>query len=187
MWAPDASLPEMIHENMARHSTLEEPTEWSHLLPQSAQQDDTTPHRNQWQSWEKIMFLILTVVLLVSLGDQWQEAPHARIMEAVICYRYFEKVDPSKLLLGRDQVGPGAIGGVAEMWCKADDVQSELAMLRGWQATFDGLPGLILALPIGWAADKFGRKPFVLAGMLAIILRTAWLELVYVYDQSSMG
>lgn len=124
------------------------------------------------------MFLILTVVLLVSLGDQWQETPLARITEAVICYRYFEKVDPSKLLLSRDQVGPGAIGGVAEMWCKADDVQSELAMLRGWQQTFDGFPTLLLALPLGWAADKYGRKPFVLAGLVAFVLRAVWVELV---------
>ena len=124
------------------------------------------------------MLLILIVLLLVSLGDQWQDTPHVRIMEAVICYRYFETVDPSKLLLSRNQVGPGAIGGVAEIWCKADDVQSELAMLRGWQATFDGLPGLLLALPVGWAADKYGRKPFVLAGMVAFFMRSVWIELV---------
>ena len=179
MWAPDAPLSEIVHEDMIRNSSFEEPTERSHLLPQHVERGDTTSHKKPWQqSWDKILLLMFIVLLLVSLGDQWQETPHARIMEAVICYRYFERIDPSKLLLGRDEVGPGAVGGVAEMWCKADDVQSELAMLRGWQATFDGLPGLLLALPVGWAADKFGRKPFVLAGMLSFVLKSAWLELV---------
>lgn len=124
------------------------------------------------------MLVVLAAVLLVSLGDQLQETPHTRLMESVICYRYFEKVDPSKLLLSRDQVGPGAIGGVSEMLCKADDVQSELAMLRGWYLTFAGFPSLILALPFGWAADRYGRKPFVLAGLVGFILAASWTELV---------
>ena len=106
------------------------------------------------------------------------DSPQTRIIESVICYRYYEKVDPSKLLVGREGVGPGAIGGVAEMDCKADTVQSELAMLRGWQMLFDGFPGLVLAIPLGWAADRFGRKPFVLAGMMAFVLRASWIQLV---------
>jgi MFS family permease len=64
------------------------------------------------------------------------------------------------------------------MYCKADDVQSKLAMIRGWQATFDGLPSLVLALPIGWAGDRYGRKPVLLAGLLAFVLSAAWKELV---------
>ena len=182
MWAPDASLPDLDFATMARSRDnqfeFEEDNESSPLLPPTTDYEDNTLRSRTRQSWEKVMMLVLAVVLLVSLGDQWQESPHARIMESVICYRYFEKVDQSKLLIGRDQIGPGAIGGVAEMLCKADDVQSELAMLRGWQSMFDGLPGLLLALLVGWAADKYGRKPFVLAGLLAFILKSMWVELV---------
>ena len=181
MRAPDPSLPQTVYDSMVASIELAEPSERSPLLEQSDEHDATTtgqPNPKSWQPWEKIMLLILVVVLLVSLGDQLSESPHTRIMEAVICYRYFENVDPSKLLLGRDEVGPGAIGGVAEMYCKADDVQSKLAMIRGWQATFDGLPSLILALPIGWAGDRFGRKPVLLAGLLAFMLSAAWKELV---------
>ena len=180
MWAPEPSLPSLVYENMGHHGPMEESSERSPLLPFTTTEPEATTQQRPrwWQSWEKVVFVIFAIVLLVSLGDQWQETPHTRIMEAVICYRHFEKADPSKLLLGRDQVGPGAIGGVAEMWCKADEVQSELAMLRGWQSTFDGFPTLVLALPFGWAADRFGRKPFVLAGLVSYVLRAAWVELV---------
>ena len=159
----------------------EDTTERSPLLPSdngTRNAPQQPPMSESWQTPERITLLVMVVVLLVSLGDQWMETPQARIMESVICYRYYEETDPSKLLLGRDRVGPGAIGGVEEMYCKADEVQSELAMLRGRQQLFDGFPGLLLALPFGWAADRFGRKPLLLVGILAFILRASWIQLV---------
>jgi hypothetical protein len=185
MWAPEPSLLNINCENMGRHEAIEESSERSPLLPfTTAEPEARTQQRSKWfQSWENVVFVIFAIVLLLSLGDQSQAIPHTRIMESVICYQYFEKADPSKLLLSREQVGPGAIGGVAEMWCKADEVQSQLAMLRGWQMTFDGVPSLVLALPFGWAADRFGRKPFVLAGLVSYVLRAVWVELVYVYSR----
>lgn len=139
---------------------------------------DGNSRRESWQTSENITLLVMLIVLLLSLGDQLMENPQIRIMEAVVCYRYYEGADPSKLLLGRDAVGPGAIGGVEEMLCKTDDVQSELAMLRGWQQLFDGIPNLLLALPFGWVADRYGRKPLVVAGMLAFVLRAGWIQVV---------
>lgn len=120
----------------------------------------------------------MLIVLLVSLGDQLQESPETRILESVICYRYYEQEDPSKLLVGRDAVGPGAIGGVPEMLCKADEVQSQLALLKGWQLLFISVPSLLLSLPVGWAADRYGRKPFLVAGMAAFVLRAFWVQIV---------
>ncbi|KAH7305250.1 major facilitator superfamily domain-containing protein [Stachybotrys elegans] len=123
--------------------------------------------------------LILTVVVLfVALGDELLDSPMTRITEAVICYRHYEHADPSKLLIGRDGIGPGAIGGVDERHCKADAVQSELALLRGWQYSFDSIPGLLLAVPIGWAADRYGRKPFGLVALAGFVLQGAWPQFV---------
>lgn len=127
---------------------------------------------------ERITLVVLIIVLLVSLGGQLQDSPQTRITEAIICYRYWERVDPSKLLMGRNEVGPGAVGGVEERWCKADEIQSELARLNGWQAVFDGLPNLLLAMPSGWIADRYGRKPVVLAGLLAFALKALWTQVV---------
>ena len=151
------------------------------LLLDTSEDSSTNRHvadTKFWQTPERLTLVVLVIVLLVSLGDQLQEAPQTRLTEAVLRYRYWERVDPSKLLLGRKDVGPGAIGGVEEMWCKADEVQTALAMLGGWQALFDGLPNLLFALPFGWAADRYGRKPLVFAGLLAFVLRALWTELV---------
>lgn len=185
MWTPDPYLAQIFYDNMADRIELAEPSELSPLLaPPQAPKATTTAEQNRKsrQPWEKIMFVLMVVLLFASCGDQSQESPLIRITESVICYRYFENVDPSKLLLSRAEVGPGAIGGVAEMYCKADEVQSKLAMIRGWQATFDGLPSLVLALPIGWAGDRFGRKPVLLAGLLGYATSSAWKEFVYVHQ-----
>ncbi|MCJ1386988.1 hypothetical protein MMC17_010117 [Xylographa soralifera] len=120
----------------------------------------------------------MLVVFLNSSGEQIMETPQTRIYESVICYRYYEKADPSKIRLGRDAVGPGAIAGVDEVFCKADEVQDELAMLNGILQLLDGVPSLALAVPFGWAADRFGRWPFVFMNLIQYALRAAWTQFV---------
>ena len=171
-------------QDMAKSSpSLDEPTERSPFLSPSNERGSAFDQPQQMQPQkeaERILLLTMIVVLLVSLGDQWMYTPQTRILESVICYRHYEKVDPDKLLLGRQRVGPGAIGGVPELLCKADAVQSELAMLKGWQQFFNGFPGLLLALPMGWAADKIGRKPILTIGLIGISLQSLWIHIVYV-------
>lgn len=124
------------------------------------------------------MSAMLFMVLLVSFGDQLRESPETRIFESVICYRYYEQFDPSKIKLGRDEVGPGAIGGVDESLCKVDAVQDDLAQLNGYQNFFNGFPFLVLALPFGWAADRFGRWPIIFLNLTQFTLRALWNQLV---------
>ena len=138
----------------------------------------TTSPTQPWHKPKRIVHIFMLVVLLISLGDQLFQSPQTRIMESVICYRYYERADPSKILLGRSQVGPGAIGGVAELDCKTGAVQSELVTVRGWQIFLDCIPSLLLAIPFGWGADKYGRRPFVFAGLTAVVLRSTWIQVV---------
>ncbi|OAA38902.1 Major facilitator superfamily domain, general substrate transporter [Metarhizium rileyi] len=55
--------------------------------------------------------------------------------------------------------------------CKSKVVQSELSFIRGWQVTFDIIPGLLTAVPYGIMADRYGRELVlglsVLGGALA--------------------
>ncbi|KYG47559.1 hypothetical protein M433DRAFT_33285, partial [Acidomyces richmondensis BFW] len=135
-------------------------------------------------SRQTITFLILAVVVIVSFGGQLMESPQIRIKESIICYAYYEDTDRSKISVGRDVIGPGAIGGVAELWCKADAVQGQLAILQGYQEFFDGVPSILLAIPFGWAADKYGRKPILSLALVGVVLRTIWLQLVLWYWQA---
>ncbi|KAI1082124.1 MFS general substrate transporter [Whalleya microplaca] len=115
---------------------------------------------------------------MATVADSLIESPQIRIFESIICYRHYEHVDPSKLRLQRDQLGPGALGGVAETWCKNNEVQGSLAMLEGYQQFLDGIPAILLGVPFGLAADRFGRKPVLILGMFSLMLRDAWTQLV---------
>ncbi|KAK3073111.1 hypothetical protein LTR53_005592 [Teratosphaeriaceae sp. CCFEE 6253] len=163
------------------------PDERTHLLSDSPREGflhnlPTTPPR--WLTQQRLVYLLMLIVVVVGAGDQIIESPQTRIFESIICYRYYEEADPSKLLAGRGSVGPGAIGGVLESDCKVNVVQEQLAMLRGYQQLLDGFPSLLLALPFGWAADKFGRKPFLALGLVSFALRYAWIQLVCWWWQS---
>lgn len=127
--------------------------------------------------------IIMTAVML-SAGGQMMDYSSLRIMEAILCYLKWEIVDPSKLQIGRSSIGPGAIGGVLEMYCKDDDIQRDLAGLRGAQQFLDGIPGLLLALPFGWAADKYGRRPLLILGLISFVLQVSWIQIVMWFWQS---
>lgn len=83
---------------------------------------------------------MLLIIGLLTIADALADSPLKRVFESIYCYEYWEEHDPSKLLVGRDAVGPGAIGTVAEKWCKIPTVQAEVATLRGWQIFINGIP-----------------------------------------------
>ncbi len=99
------------------HSTLTTKSQLSHRA-------------ESWRKSRRIVYTMMLVVLLIGLGENWMETPQTRIFEAIICYKYYEREDPSKIEIGRQLIGAGAIGGVPEHLCKVEEVQSELAMLR---------------------------------------------------------
>lgn len=134
--------------------------------------------------YKRVLTLLCIVLVLTQCGDELSQSPNTRIAEAIICYRHYEATDTAKLLIGRETIGPGAIGGVAEISCKVGAVQSQLSSLRGYQGFLDGMPSLLLALPFGWAADKYGRKPFLVLGVLSFVLRAIWKQLVFWFWQS---
>lgn len=163
------------------------PNERSHLLPASGKAGSFVNLERKYKLWrtrEAVMVALLLILFLASVGDQLMDSPQTRIVEAVICYRYYEEADPSKILIPRSAIGPGALGGVAELLCKADAVQQELSSLRGYQQLFDGLPTLILAVPYGWAADRYGRQPILLLGLASFVMRASWIQLVTWFWQS---
>ncbi|KAK5112042.1 hypothetical protein LTR62_004576 [Meristemomyces frigidus] len=129
-------------------------------------------------SYKPLLSLLIVIVILSSSSDEIMESAQLRIFESIICYRHYESTDPTKLLLGRSAVGPGAIGGVLEQDCKIDGVQGELAMLVGYTRFFNGLPSLLLAVPFGWAADRYGRRPFLVLGMVSFVLKIGWVQVV---------
>ncbi|KAF2214625.1 hypothetical protein CERZMDRAFT_95017 [Cercospora zeae-maydis SCOH1-5] len=179
----------MVHSKGSIHVRIAESTrdgdmehtERSPLLSSSAENDARRPTSKHtlFRSSNAILLVLLAVVVLTSFGDQLGEVPLNRIYESILCYKHYEKNDPSKLRLPRDALGPGAMGGVDEMWCKkADEVQNDLAMLNGFLLFLNGIPGLLLAVPFGWAADRYGRWPFIMLNLFQIAAKAAWSQFV---------
>jgi MFS family permease len=139
---------------------------------------------NPAKPYKRILFILCLILVLLQCGDELSASPNTRIAEAIICYRHYESADPTRLLADRATVGPGAIGGVAEITCKVEAVQSQLSSLRGYQGFLNGLPSLLLALPFGWAADKYGRKPFMFLGTLSFVFKATWIQTVCWFWQS---
>ena len=123
---------------------LREPTETSPLLrpdsPITGEILDVPLQSSHARSPRFIVTWVILVVMMVLVGDQLAEVPQMRIFESIYCYQYWEKVDHTKLLVGRAGVGPGAVGGVDEKWCKIPQIQGKVAELKGYQTLFDGIP-----------------------------------------------
>lgn len=88
----------------------------------------------------------IILLLLIEFGAYLATIPLNQVLEHNIC----QQLHPSKILAPKDPI------------CKQKSVQTELSMIRGWQSTFDFIPGLLVAVPYGVLADKVGRR-FVLA------------------------
>ncbi|KAH7115880.1 MFS transporter-like protein, partial [Dendryphion nanum] len=116
---------------------------------------DSAP-RKQRKPWVLLIVLAFFLITIIDIGAFLAEAPKTRVYEANLCVRYYQERDPSK-------IQPD--GTVKEELCKEDAIQSKMAMIFGWQDMFDAIPGLILAVPFGILADKWGRK-WIFAGTL---------------------
>ena len=72
------------------------------------------------------------MALLVDMASYMMIAPLQRILESIICKRYWLEHDPSF-------IDPG--GEVAEKYCKLAPIHKDLAKLRGWMDVAESLPG----------------------------------------------
>lgn len=119
--------------------------------------------------WVFLVTLALLLVAIIDVGAFLGEPPKTRIYETNICLSYYREHDPSV-------ISPD--GTIPEKLCKMDEVQQKLAMIFGWQDTFDAIPGILLAIPFGTLADRVGRKWIFAMGLLGCQLASAWILLI---------
>ncbi|GAM82473.1 hypothetical protein ANO11243_004530 [Dothideomycetidae sp. 11243] len=112
--------------------------------PQVIRIESVSPkHKRVSSRWSPtaLLALMMLAIAVLNFGESMTSTPFTRVYEGIACYQYWEVHDPSKLSLDRAHVGPGAVGGIDESLCKIPPVQSEVATLRGWQLSFDNIPG----------------------------------------------
>jgi hypothetical protein len=122
--------------------------------------------------WILLCALLSLLVSIVDIGAFLAEAPKTRVFEANLCVRYYQEVDPSKI---------SGNGTVPEELCKEDKIQQQMAMIFGWQDLFDAIPGILLAVPYGTLADRYGRKWIFAMSLLGLQLNCAWVLVICAY------
>ncbi|KAG8420890.1 hypothetical protein J3458_002810 [Metarhizium acridum] len=102
------------------------------LSPVKSHQGESTRIERKKASPAVIVLLLLLYTIFLDLSFFLMEPAQTRILERIYCREYYQEHDPS--LIGSD-----GRDGVDEEWCKVSWVQGEVAMLKGWQLTFDSL------------------------------------------------
>lgn len=86
---------------------------------------------SHFQKWSTL-YICGLMVFLVDFGEYMGEGARLHILELGICREYYELVDPH--IIGSD-------GGISEKLCKLDQIQSELAKIRGFLGLLDHISG----------------------------------------------
>lgn len=139
------------------------------LSPTEANTSTKTSIPRQKKPWLLLVVLCILMIAVIDMGAFLADPPKTRIFEANICLSYYREHDASAI---------GDDGSVPEQRCKIDAVQQKLAMIFGWQDTFDALPGIMLAVPFGTLADRVGRKWIFAASLLGLQLSYGWVLLI---------
>lgn len=99
----------------------------------------------------------IILIVLIEFGAYLATIPLNQVLERNICQR----LHPDLALEPNNPI------------CKEKPVQTELSLVRGWQSTFDVIPGLLVAVPYGMLADKIGRELVLTLSSLGITLSSA--------------
>ncbi|OQE40915.1 hypothetical protein PENCOP_c005G08124 [Penicillium coprophilum] len=143
-----------------------EPDEQAPLLGRHETGDDdqskstSFPHR-------RLLLLVCVSVVAADFGNYLGYAPHIEILESIICR----------------QAGSGNSFGIDDK-CKSPLVQGELALINGWKDTFDQVPGILLALPYGFAADSIGRKPIMVFSLIGLLFEEIAMRLIFFFNSA---
>jgi hypothetical protein len=138
------------------------------LLQSHRRSRDEPPEPSRHRHYLWVIVISLCSVFVIEIGDFMQRAPLARVLEDIICRKYYESSAP----FGNHVALP-----IPEEDCKMPQVQGPLAMLRGWNAAFSCIPGLLLAVPYGYIADRYGRKLVLVTSLVGATLGLGWVQI----------
>jgi MFS family permease len=109
-----------------------------------------------------LMFLLVffSEVCVVLLA-----VPQTQILEDAICDKYYHQKHPLP------PAGPLSR-------CKVEPIQKELSLIKGWQNSFDMMPGFITALPYATLAEKTGRRFIAALALLGFFASILWIQFI---------
>lgn len=121
--------------------------------------DFTTPSLPKSPNRYGVLLLVALAIAAVDIGSALSYPANLAICESIICQE-----------LNRGD-------------CKSSAVQGELALLFLVKDTMDQVPGLILGLFFGVAADRYGRRPILLMCLCGLFLQEAVIRAIFWWSE----
>lgn len=107
-------------------------------LIESVVQQSATPNAPVITFRRRTILLLLLYLVFLDLGYELIVPAQTRVLERMYCRLYYE--DHDSVIYSGD-----TNGGIDERLCKVGVIQSEVAMLKGWQITLDSIGSEFLA------------------------------------------
>ncbi|PWI68291.1 hypothetical protein PCL_02060 [Purpureocillium lilacinum] len=118
------------------------------------------------KKFRRLVVAMCTVLLfIVEVSVFIMAPPTQQIMEDIICRDRY----PDHLL---------RMPSVEDDRCKNTDVQQTLAMVRSWSASGEMLIPLLVQVPYGIVADKYGRRTVLFLSLFGCVLQMGWIMIV---------
>ncbi|KAI3547466.1 major facilitator superfamily transporter [Colletotrichum abscissum] len=115
------------------------------------------------------------MILLVNLAASLYQLPLSRVIERRLCREHYAVTDPS--VIDKD-------GNVAEGFCKVDDVQQGLAWIQGTMETAWIVGDFIMTVPLGFLAERYGRRSILCLNIVPRIILLTWAVIVGYFEQT---
>ncbi|KAI2780151.1 MFS general substrate transporter [Daldinia loculata] len=118
---------------------------------------------------------LLVLLLLVNLGTTLYQLPLNRVIEKRLCREYYIIHDPS--IIDPD-------GNISEKHCKKNAIQQSLAWTTGTMETLWIVGDFIMTIPLGFVAEKYGRRTVLWLNLIPRLFMLAWAVVVGYFEES---
>lgn len=123
-------------------------------------------HIPKTHSPKVVVYMLAVMVFFIMIGNYLIMVPQVRILEDIICRHYYDGLDGKRHI--------GLYDGVPEDSCKGNEVQEELSLITGISSFLNCIPGILLAIPYGIVADRWGRRFVFCLGVAGLLLGQIW-------------
>ncbi|PSR90884.1 major facilitator superfamily domain-containing protein [Coniella lustricola] len=116
-----------------------------------------------------VVAAVLSLLLLVNLAASLYQLPLNLVIEKRLCLDYYLEHDRSQIGAGRN---------IDEALCKIDPVQKGLGWIQGTMDTIWVVGDFVMTIPMGFVADRYGRRVVLWLNLLPRLCMLSWAGLV---------
>lgn len=118
---------------------------------------------------------LLVLLLLVNLATSLYQLPLNRVIERRLCREYYSTHDPS--VIDDD-------GNIEETLCKMNSIPKSLAWIVGIMETLWIVGDFVMTIPLGFVAEKYGRRTVLWLNLVSRFFMLAWTIMVGYFEES---